>query len=269
MPLRHVLIAGLGELAHLLAGQLFDLNDMTRRPKIGDRSTRRLHLVAHPNESGIVEHRGDRSPRPLLDRTDMTTTMTARGRNKPVEPVLNGARRLPQLGSDRTHGTTRQPGGTHRRPQLGRRLFDAASCRKQPPLSDWRDHSTSCHNKTVAVMNTVVWLKLLHTKVCCAHALTSAPQHQAMTNDDINPPTQSAHVYLMSHGADGDHDIYWFGTAPTPEAVSDVLNHYNLSTPKVVIEEFLANPTALRPDLKTVNGQTYYLARHPHHREPG
>ncbi len=92
-----------------------------------------------------------------------------------------------------------------------------------------------------------------------------------MTNDDINPSTrtQSAHVFLMAHGADGDRDIYWFGKTPTPEGVSDVLNHYNLHTPKGVIEKFLSNPTALRPDLDTVNGRTYYLARHPHHREPG
>ncbi|BBX30483.1 hypothetical protein B7435_16720 [Mycolicibacterium peregrinum] len=92
-----------------------------------------------------------------------------------------------------------------------------------------------------------------------------------MTADDMNPPssTQSTHVYLMSHGADGDQDVYRFGITPTAEGVSDVLNHYNLPTRKEVIEEFLANPAALRPDLKTINGQTYYLARHPHHREPG
>lgn len=90
-----------------------------------------------------------------------------------------------------------------------------------------------------------------------------------MTNNDMNPPTQSAHVFLMSHGADGDRDIYWFGKTPTSEGVLDVLNHYNLPTPKAVIEKFLANPNAPRPDLDTVNGQTYYLARHPHHREPG
>lgn len=64
-------------------------------------------------------------------------------------------------------------------------------------------------------------------------------------------------MYLMSHGADGDHDLYWFGKNPTPEAVIDVLNHYNLPTPNDVIEEFLANPAAARPDLKTVNGQSY------------
>lgn len=89
------------------------------------------------------------------------------------------------------------------------------------------------------------------------------PQHDEPTQ------TPSAHVYLMSHDADGDHDLYWFGKTPTPEGVLDVLNHYNIPTRQDVIEEFLASPTALRPDLNTVNGQTYYLARHPHHREPG
>lgn len=80
---------------------------------------------------------------------------------------------------------------------------------------------------------------------------------------------KSRHVFLMSVGGDVYRDEHWFGRSPTVEGVVGVLNDHGLLTHAAAIEEFLADVDAPKPDVGTINGRTYYLARHPHHREPG
>ena len=87
-----------------------------------------------------------------------------------------------------------------------------------------------------------------------------------MTAKDLG---KSRHVFLMSIGGDHHRDEHWFGRSPTVEAVLSVLNDHHLPTPTCAIEEFLADVDAPKPDLATIEGRTYSLARHPHHREPG
>lgn len=80
---------------------------------------------------------------------------------------------------------------------------------------------------------------------------------------------KSRHVFLMSVAGDVYRDEHWFGRSPTVEGVVGVLNDHGLLTHAAAIEEFLADADAPKLDVGTIEGRTYYLARHPHHREPG
>ncbi|MFA4085336.1 hypothetical protein ONA92_26945 [Mycobacteroides salmoniphilum] len=82
-------------------------------------------------------------------------------------------------------------------------------------------------------------------------------------------PGKSRHVFLMSIGGDGHRDEHWFGRSPSIEGVLGVLDDHHLPTPAAAVEEFLVDVDAPKPDVGTCNGRTYYLARHPHHRERG